>query len=63
MEGWDEVLQPGTPHDVVIQSWRGEASRNAAYVGIAPAFHALLYQFELSCGAALSGSSGRRQRS
>ena len=23
MEGWDEVLQPDTPHDVVIQSWRG----------------------------------------
>jgi hexosaminidase len=26
MEGWDEVLQPGTPKDVVIQSWRGPAS-------------------------------------
>jgi hexosaminidase len=26
MEGWDEVLQPGTPNDVVIQSWRGQAS-------------------------------------
>jgi len=24
MEGWDEVLQPDTPRDVVIQSWRGE---------------------------------------
>ncbi len=23
MEGWDEALQPGTPRDVVIQSWRG----------------------------------------
>ncbi|MHB2007509.1 MAG: beta-N-acetylhexosaminidase [Acidobacteriaceae bacterium] len=23
MEGWDEVLQPETPKDVVIQSWRG----------------------------------------
>jgi hexosaminidase len=34
MEGWDEVLQPGTPHDVVIQSWRGEASLiNAAQRG------------------------------
>jgi hexosaminidase len=22
-EGWDEVLQPDTPKDVVIQSWRG----------------------------------------
>ena len=26
MEGWDEVLQPDTPRDVVIQSWRGQAS-------------------------------------
>lgn len=26
MEGWDEVLQPDTPKDVVIQSWRGRAS-------------------------------------
>jgi hexosaminidase len=26
MEGWDEVLQPGTPTNVVIQSWRGQAS-------------------------------------
>lgn len=26
MEGWDEVLQPDTPKDVVIQSWRGRKS-------------------------------------
>ncbi|MGA7414431.1 MAG: family 20 glycosylhydrolase [Bryobacteraceae bacterium] len=26
MEGWDEVLQPGIPTDVVIQSWRGQKS-------------------------------------
>lgn len=24
MEGWDEVLQPNTPKNVVIQSWRGQ---------------------------------------
>ena len=30
MEGWDEVLQPDTPKDVVIQSWRGRASLLAA---------------------------------
>jgi hexosaminidase len=24
--GWDEVLQPNTPQDVVIQSWRGQES-------------------------------------
>jgi len=34
MVGWDEVLQPDTPKDVVIQSWRGpnslaEAARNS----------------------------------
>jgi hexosaminidase len=23
-EGWDEILQPDTAHDVVIQSWRGQ---------------------------------------
>lgn len=38
MEGWDEVLQPNTPKDVVIQSWRGpgslaEAARNG-YRGV-----------------------------
>jgi len=26
MVGWDEVLQPDTPKDVVIQSWRGPNS-------------------------------------
>jgi hexosaminidase len=26
MMGWDEVLQPGTPKEVVIQSWRGPKS-------------------------------------
>lgn len=32
--GWDEVLQPGTPKDVVIQSWRGQDSlAQAAHVG------------------------------
>jgi hexosaminidase len=30
MEGWDEVLQPDTPKDVVIQSWRGTKSLAAA---------------------------------
>jgi hexosaminidase len=30
MEGWDEVLQPDTPKDVVIQSWRGRESLLAA---------------------------------
>ncbi len=30
MEGWDEVLQPSTPRDVVIQSWRGPTALAAA---------------------------------
>jgi hexosaminidase len=30
MEGWDEVLQPDTPSDVVIQSWRGQKALAAA---------------------------------
>jgi hexosaminidase len=30
MEGWDEVLAPDTPKDVVIQSWRGPKSLAAA---------------------------------
>ena len=29
-EGWDEVLQPDTPRDVVIQSWRGPTGLAAA---------------------------------
>lgn len=38
MVGWDEILQPGTPKDVVIQSWRGpeslaQAARNG-YRGV-----------------------------
>jgi hexosaminidase len=30
MVGWDEVLTPDLPHDIVIQSWRGQASLAAA---------------------------------
>lgn len=26
MVGWEEILQPGMPKDIVIQSWRGEES-------------------------------------
>ena len=29
-EGWDEVLQPDTPKDVVVQSWRGPKGLAAA---------------------------------
>jgi hexosaminidase len=30
MVGWDEVLAPELPHDIVIQSWRGQAALAAA---------------------------------
>jgi hexosaminidase len=38
MMGWDEILRPGVPHDIMIQSWRGteslvEAARNG-YTGL-----------------------------
>ncbi|MGI8990274.1 MAG: family 20 glycosylhydrolase [Bryobacteraceae bacterium] len=26
MEGWDEILDPGLPKDILIQSWRGQES-------------------------------------
>ena len=26
MMGWDEILQPGAPKDIIIQSWRGKES-------------------------------------
>lgn len=36
--GWDEVLHPGVPKDIVVQSWRGQESLAAAarqgYMGI-----------------------------
>ncbi|MCX6565641.1 MAG: family 20 glycosylhydrolase [Candidatus Aminicenantes bacterium] len=36
MVGWDEILQPGLPRDIVIQSWRGtEALVEAARRGYA----------------------------
>jgi hexosaminidase len=38
MIGWDEILQPNLPKDIVVQSWRGEQSLSAGakqgYMGI-----------------------------
>ncbi len=38
MIGWDEILQPGMPNNIVIQSWRGQEALFAAaregYMGI-----------------------------
>ncbi|MGD1006273.1 MAG: family 20 glycosylhydrolase [Ignavibacteriaceae bacterium] len=34
MIGWDEILQPGMPEDIVIQSWRGQSAlQDAALKG------------------------------
>ncbi len=30
MEGWDEILRPNLPNDILIQSWRGQESLAAA---------------------------------
>ena len=59
MEGWDEVLQPDTPKDVVIQSWRGRKSLlDAAQARISrPAFERLLHRSESACVGALPGRS------
>jgi hexosaminidase len=38
MMGWDEILQPGIPHDIMIQSWRGieslEKAARSGYYGL-----------------------------
>jgi len=39
MMGWDEILQPGVPQDVIIQSWRGN---EAWYQSIRKGYQAIL---------------------
>ena len=39
MMGWDEILQPGVPNDIVIQSWRG---KDAFYESIRKGYQAIL---------------------
>jgi len=39
MMGWDEILQPGIPNDIVIQSWRG---KEAFYESIKKGYPAIL---------------------
>ena len=65
MEGWDEVLQPDTPKDVVIQSWRGpKALAAAARQGNRGApFQRLLHRSQPVRGLPLpERSAGRRRR-
>jgi hexosaminidase len=50
--GWDEVLVPGVPKDIVIQSWRGQASLALA---AKQGFHGILsngYYLDLGWSAA-----------
>jgi hexosaminidase len=48
MMGWDEILQPSLPKDIVIQSWRGEKSLSdgatQGYTGILSAPYYLDHQ-------------------
>ena len=39
MMGWDEVLQPGVPKDIVIESWRG---KEAYYESVKKGYRAIL---------------------
>jgi len=52
MEGWDEVLQPGTPKDVVIQSWRGPEFVGQAVRGGNRALLSAGYYIDLNQSAA-----------
>ena len=52
MMGWDEVLQPGTPKDVVIQSWRGPQFVGEAVKGGNRALLSAGYYIDLNQSAA-----------
>jgi hexosaminidase len=52
MVGWDEVLQPGTPKDVVIQSWRGPQFVGQAVKGGNRALLSAGYYIDLNQSAA-----------
>jgi hexosaminidase len=52
MVGWDEVLQPGTPKDVVIQSWNGPQFVGKAVRGGNRALLSAGYYIDLNLTAA-----------
>jgi hexosaminidase len=52
MVGWDEVLQPSTPKDVVIQSWRGPEFVGQAVKGGNRALLSAGYYIDLNQSAA-----------
>jgi hexosaminidase len=39
MEGWDEILDPDLPKDILIQSWRGQKSLAEAFGGLLSRSH------------------------
>lgn len=53
MIGWDEIFNPALPKDIVIQTWRGEASMTAST--------AVGYQGILSAGYYLDGMQSAEQ--
>ena len=74
MEGWDEILNPALPKDIVIQSWRGAASLSDAakqgYQGILSSGYYLdhmdsaakMYLIDPLGGAAATLSTVEKQR-
>jgi hexosaminidase len=52
MEGWDEVLQPETPKEIVIQSWRGQDSLAEAVRSGHPGVLSSGYYIDLNQSAA-----------
>ena len=64
-KGWDEILDPDLPKDIVIQSWRGQKSlAQAAQHGFSshPVFRLLSGPHGASLNALCRGSSGSRLR-
>ncbi len=62
MVGWDEILEPGVPKDILIQSWRGQKSLAAAarqgYRGILSSGYYLDLMFPASRHYAVDPLSG-----
>ena len=63
MVGWDEILHPDLPKNIVVQSWRGQQSlATAAQAGLPrPAFLRILSRSDVADCAALCGRSHERR--
>ncbi len=54
MEGWDEILDPNLPKDIVIQSWRGQKSlAQAAHLGFSAILSSGYYLDHMETAATL----------